>query len=152
VARPGFAQSVHQTLYHAEFSEDELTLEITETALTLPHATSARTLRELESLGVGIVLDDFGAGHSSLSRLKDHPHHGIKIDAGLVSGLPGDVGARAMAAAVIGMAKALGCIVTAQGVETTRQLDALRALGCERAQGPLLAAAVPADELAALLG
>ena len=151
VAQPGFAQSVHQTLHHAEFPEHRLTLEITETALTLPPAASARTLRDLESLGVGIVLDDFGTGHSSLRWLRDHPHHGIKIDSSLVSALPDDVAVQAMVAAVIGMARSLGCTVTAEGVETDCQLDALRALGCDRAQGPALAPPAPAGELAALL-
>jgi EAL domain-containing protein (putative c-di-GMP-specific phosphodiesterase class I) len=98
------------------------------------------------------VLDDAGAGDSSLGWLRDHPEHGIKIDSGLIAGLPGDLGDRAIVAALIGMAAALGCTVTAQGVDTEPQLDALRTLGCERAQGSLLARAMPADELAALLG
>ena len=151
VAKPGFAHSVHQTLKHAEFPAELLTLEITEAGLTAPDAVSARNLRELEELGVRIVLDDAGAGDSSLGWLKDHPDHGIKIDSDLVRGLPGDLGDRAIVAALIGMARALDATITAQGVETETQLDALRTLGCERAQGLLLARAVPADELAPLL-
>jgi diguanylate cyclase (GGDEF)-like protein len=151
VANPGFAQSVHQTLTHAEFPAELLTLEIAETALMVPDATSSRTLSDLESLGVRIVLDDFGTGYSSLGWLKDHPRDGIKIYGGLVSGLRDDVGGQAMVAAVIGMARALDSTVTAQGVETDAQLAALRALGCERAQGFLLARPMPEEELFTLL-
>ena len=151
VANPGFAQSVHQTLTHAEFPHELLTLELAETALMQPDDTSARTLRELESLGVRIVLDDFGTGYSSLGWLKDHPRDGIKIYAGLVDGLRDDVGGQATVAAVISMARALDSTVTAQGVESDEQLAALRALGCERAQGILLARPLPAAELVTLL-
>jgi diguanylate cyclase (GGDEF)-like protein len=151
LANPGFAQSVFQTLAHAEFPANLLTLEISETALTRPDAVSARTLCELDSLGVRIVVDDFGTGYSSLTWLKEHPIHGIKIDRSFVMGLGDDLVNRAIVAAVIGMAKALGCTVTAEGVETGAELDALRALNCERIQGFLLARPTPVDELAALL-
>ena len=117
----------------------------------LPDDASARTLSELDSLGVRIVLDDFGTGYSSLGWLKDHPHDGIKIYAGLVNGLRDDAGGQAMVAAVIGMARALDSTVTAQGVDSDEQLSALRALGCERAQGVLLARPLPADEIVTLL-
>jgi diguanylate cyclase (GGDEF)-like protein len=151
LARPGFAKSVQQTLAHAEFPAELLTLEIMETALMQPNAVTTRALRELESLGVRIVLDDFGTGYSSFSWLKQHSLHGIKIDRSFVSGLPEDLGDRAIVTAVIGIAGALGCTVTAEGVETPAQLDALQALGCERAQGFLLARPAPADELATLV-
>jgi EAL domain-containing protein (putative c-di-GMP-specific phosphodiesterase class I) len=151
LAKSGFARSVHQTLAHAEFPVELLTLEITETALMQPDGASAKTLRELESLGVRIVLDDFGTGYSSLSWLKHHPLHGLKIDPGYLVGLPEDGGERAIIAAVIGMARARGCTVTAKGVETEVQLDALRALDCERAQGFLLARPLTTDKLATLL-
>jgi EAL domain-containing protein (putative c-di-GMP-specific phosphodiesterase class I) len=151
VALPGFAQSVHQTLRHAQFPANRLTLEITETALLRPDVITVRTLADLESIGVRTVLDDFGTGYSSLAWLKQHPLDGIKIDRRFVSGLPGDVGDEAIVAAVIGIATALGCTVTAEGVETEEQLEALRALGCERVQGFLLARPMDADQLVALL-
>ena len=102
-------------------------------------------------LGVRIVLDDFGTGFSSLAWLRDHPQYGIKIDDDLIRSLPGNAADHAMVAAVIGMARALGCTVTARGVDTEMQLDALRALGCPRAQGFMLAPPVRAGELAALV-
>ena len=151
LARPGFAKSVHQTLMHAGFPADRLTLEITETALMQPTAITVRTLYELGSLGVRIVLDDFGGGHSSIRWLQDHPLDAVRIDSSFVQDLTEHDAGRAIVAAVIGIASALGCTVTAEGVETSSQLDALRELSCDRAQGLLLAGAVGADELAVLL-
>jgi diguanylate cyclase (GGDEF)-like protein len=151
LARPAFAKTVRQTLAHTEFPAQRLTLEVAETALTHPDAETNRTMRELDWLGIRIVLDDFGTGHSSLSWLKHHPFHGIKIDGTFVSGLPDDVADRAVVAAVVGIAGALGCPVTAVGVDHRAQLDAVRALNCDRAQGSLLGRPVLAGDLAALL-
>jgi diguanylate cyclase (GGDEF)-like protein len=151
VAHPGFARSVVQTLAHAELPATQLTLEITETALMRPDAVTARTLRELESHGIRIVLDDFGTGFSSLSWLKEHPVGAIKIDRSFVDGLAEDPRDQAIVAALIGMSRTLGVTVTAEGVETEEQLDALRALDCERVQGFLLARPLPAHELGPLL-
>ncbi len=148
LANPGFAQSVRQTLAHAEFPADQLVLEITETALVQTDTVAAHTLRELESHGIRIALDDFGAGSSSLAWLKEHPLDAIKIDRSFVAGLAGDSRDQAIVASLISLARALGCAVTAEGVETEDQLIALRLLDCERVQGFLLAHPLPADELA----
>jgi diguanylate cyclase (GGDEF)-like protein len=151
LANPGFAQSVRQTLAHAEFPAEQLVLEITETALVRSDTVAAHTLRELESQGIRIALDDFGTGNSSLAWLKEHPLDAIKIDRSFVAGLAGDSRDQAIVASLISLARALGCAVTAEGVETEDQLIALRLLDCERVQGFLLARPVPADELAELL-
>jgi diguanylate cyclase (GGDEF)-like protein len=151
IAHPGFARSVRLTLSHSEFSPEQLTLEITETALIRGDEVIARTLRELESHGIRIVLDDFGTGVSSLSWLKEHPVGALKIDRGFISGLADDVRDQAIVSSLIAMSRALGCTVTAEGVETEDQLDALRALDCERVQGFLLARPVPAAALEGLL-
>ncbi len=151
LANPGFARSVQQTLAHAEFPADQLVLEITETSLVRGDTLSAHTLRELESQGIRIALDDFGTGNSSLAWLKEHPLDAIKIDRSFVAGLAGDSRDQAIVASLISLARALGCAVTAEGVETEDQLIALRLLDCERVQGFLLAHPLPADELAKLL-
>jgi diguanylate cyclase (GGDEF)-like protein len=151
IAHPGFARSVRLILSHAGFSPESLTLEIPETALIRADEVIARTLRELEAQGIRIVLDDFGTGISSLSWLKEHPVSAIKIDRGFISGLAGDVRDQAIVSSLIGMSRALGCTVTAEGVETEEQLETLRALDCERVQGFLLARPLPAVELEALL-
>jgi diguanylate cyclase (GGDEF)-like protein len=151
LARPGFANSVRQTMAHARFPVELLTLEVTETTLIGSDAATARNLQELGSLGVGIVLDDFGTGYSSLSLLKHHPVRGIKIDRGFVAGLPDDRINHAIVGGVISMARGMGCTVTAEGIENTTQRDALRALDCERGQGFLLARPMAAEALAELL-
>ena len=151
IAHPGFARSVRLTLSHAEFSPKQLTLEITETALIGDDEMIARTLRELESHGIRIVLDDFGTGVSSLSWLKELPVGALKIDRGFIGGLADDVRDQAIVSSLIGLSRALGCTVTAEGVETEEQLDALRALDCERVQGFLLARPLPSAALETLL-
>ncbi len=151
LANPGFARSVQQTLAHAEFPADQLVLEITETALVRCDTVAAHTLRDLESQGIRIALDDFGTGNSSLAWLKEHPLDAIKIDGSFVAGLAGDSRDQAIVASLISLARALGCAVTAEEVETEDQLIALRLLDCERVQGFLLARPLAADELAALL-
>jgi diguanylate cyclase (GGDEF)-like protein len=151
LTNPGFALSVQQTLAHAEFPADQLVLEITETALVRSDTVAAHTLRELESHGIRIALDDFGTGNSSLCWLKEHPLDAIKIDRSFVAGLAADSRDQAIVASQISLARALGCAVTAEGVETEDQLIALRLLDCERVQGFLLARPLPADELTSLL-
>jgi len=151
LANPGFARSVQQTLAHAEFPADQLVLEITETALVCSDTVAAHTLRDLESQGIRIALDDFGTGNSSLAWLKEHPLDAIKIDGSFVAGLAGDSRDQAIVASLISLARALGCGVTAEAVETEDQLIALRMLDCERVQGFLLAHPLGADELAELL-
>jgi predicted signal transduction protein with EAL and GGDEF domain len=148
---PGFARSVRLILSHAEFSADQLTLELAEAALIRADAATARTLHELESHGIRIVLDDFGTGVSSLSWLKEHPVSAIKIDRSFIGGLAQDTRDQAIVSSLVALSKALGCTVTGEGIETVEQLAALRTLDCERAQGFLLARPMPAAQLEALL-
>jgi diguanylate cyclase (GGDEF)-like protein len=151
VASPDFPLWVRQTLWHAQFPASRLNLEITETALMNPDAATANSLRELDTLGIGLILDDFGTGYSSLSWLKQRRFSAIKIDHSFIRGLPNDRGDRAIVGGVIDMAKALGCTVTAEGVETQGQLDTLETLGCDRVQGFLLMEPVPEAALIRLL-
>jgi diguanylate cyclase (GGDEF)-like protein len=139
LAKSGFAQSVHQTLAHADFPAELLTLEVTEGALGQDDEVTVRTLAELRSLGVRVTVDDFGAGSASLLGFRERPVDGIKIDRRFVTGLPDDAVSFAVVAAVSSMGTALGATVTAKGVETEAQLVSLRAMGCARAQGFLLA-------------
>jgi EAL domain-containing protein (putative c-di-GMP-specific phosphodiesterase class I) len=151
VSDPDFALWVRQTLAHAEFPADKLALEITETALMRPDAVATRNLRALDALGARVVLDDFGTGFSSLSWLKHHPFSAIKIDRSFIAGVAERSDDHSIVAAVISMGKALGCTVTAEGVETDEQLAALLHLDCERAQGFLLAKPISATEMIRLV-
>jgi diguanylate cyclase (GGDEF)-like protein len=139
LAKAGFAQSVYQTLAHANLPAELLTLEVTEGALMQSDDVTARTLEELRLLGVRLTVDDFGAGSAPLVGFCERPLDGIKIGRQFLRGLPDDAVSFAVVAAISSMGTALGATVTAKGVETEAQLVSLRAMGCERAQGFLLA-------------
>ncbi len=106
-------------------------------------------LQDLDALGVGIVLDDFGQGHSSIAHLTSMPIKAIKIDRAFINGVrePGDK--QAICSAMIAMSRELGIAVIAEGVENELQVKFLRERGCDAVQGflftePLPATAVPA--------
>jgi EAL domain-containing protein (putative c-di-GMP-specific phosphodiesterase class I) len=103
--------------------------------LSGPHATSA--LAALRELGVRLSIDDFGTGYSSLSRLQRLPMSRFKIDRTFVDGIEGD-DSGTLAQAMILMAHSLNLTVTAEGVETERQLGFLVAHGCDVVQGYLI--------------
>src|SRR5215210_2770578 len=109
------------------------------------------TLTALRRLGVHLLLDDFGTGYSSLSYLRSFPIDVIKVDQSFVQGVGGEQGDEAILAAVVGLAKALGLTVVAEGVETEDQLSRIRALGCQLAQGYHFSEARPPDQLGDLL-
>jgi EAL domain-containing protein (putative c-di-GMP-specific phosphodiesterase class I) len=123
-------------------------VELTESALMEDPERASRVLRQMHELGVRISIDDFGTGYSSLSYLKRFPARTVKIDRSFVSGLPSDSDDAAITQAVIAMAHTLGLNVVAEGVETTQQMDTLRAMGCDQAQGFLLGRPMNADDLA----
>lgn len=137
---------VRELLKKYEVPPGLLDLEITESiAMDNPRVIAAR-LRQLKDLGVLISMDDFGTGYSSLGYLQQLPIDRLKIDRSFVMEMETDRG-RSLAETIVTLAHRLGLSVLAEGVETTKQLDYLRALGCEHAQGFLYAKAMPAEEL-----
>jgi hypothetical protein len=96
-------------------------------------------------------LDDFGTGYSSLSYLQSFPFDKIKLDRSIASAVASEPKARAIVHAVVGLAKALGTSITAEGVETQEQLEALRQLGCDQAQGYLLGRPAPFRDIGSRL-
>ena len=117
-----------------------LTLEITEGALMRDAASTVQTLTTLRELGVQLAVDDFGTGYSSLAYLQRFPVHALKVDRSFVAGLdlPGGGDSAAIVRAVAGLATALDLRTVAEGIETSSQLAAVRALGCDLGQGFLL--------------
>ena len=97
------------------------------------------------------MLDDFGTGYSSLAYLKRFPLDVLKIDRSFVAGLGRDEDDAAIVAAIVQMARTLGLTVVAEGVERPEQLERLRELGCDRAQGRLIAEPMPAGEIERLM-
>lgn len=124
-----------------------LCLEITESAIMRDPATAARTLAALRDLGAQLAIDDFGTGYSSLAQLLTLPLDTLKIDRTFTAGLGTAKDAEAIVTSIIAMAHAVDLTVIAEGVENERQLDTLRALSCDQAQGYHLGRPVAADEL-----
>jgi EAL domain-containing protein (putative c-di-GMP-specific phosphodiesterase class I) len=129
---------------------DALTLEMTETAAVKDIEAADRVLGALDALGVELSLDDFGTGHSSLARLARFPIDEVKIDRSFVSELAASE--RPIVATTIQLAQGLGLRVVAEGVEDAMTLGALRAMGCDLAQGYHLSPPLTASELEAFLG
>ena len=152
LSQPDFPLWVRQTLAHAQFSPAMLSLELTETSLLRPDSVSIGNVQALEKMGVRVALDDFGTGYSSLTWLRDHSFGSIKIDRSFVAGIQEQDSSRAIVAAIIRMARDVGCIVTAEGVETEEQLRILESLGCDQAQGFLIAHPAGTRELLQCLG
>lgn len=129
-----------------------LFLEITESAMMEDADSAISALATLHSLGVGLSVDDFGTGYSSFNYVKHLEVDALKIHRDFVAGVTRDPGDLAIVRAIITLAKSLGLKVVAEGVETAEQMSAIRALGCDLAQGHYFAPPQPADQLAALLG
>lgn len=131
---------------------DWLELEVTEHLFLTPESGDAvATLRRLSDLGVTISIDDFGAGYSSLGRLRDLPVDKIKIDKRFIADLGIRHDAEKLVRAIIALAKSLDITVTGEGVEGDYQLDFLIAEGCDCAQGYRLSPPLPHQEFAAML-
>jgi len=122
----------------------DLELEITESLAMQNTTRTIATLQKLREMGVQIAIDDFGTGHSSLNYLRSFPIDSVKIDQEFVQEIEESAADRAIVSAVIGMARGLRLRVTAEGVETERQLQFLREQGCEEVQGFLFGEPVPA--------
>ncbi|MGA2522350.1 MAG: EAL domain-containing protein, partial [Acidimicrobiales bacterium] len=147
IDHPDIVSTVERILEDTGLPPDNLTLEITESALMNDAVSALRVLRALKALGVMLAIDDFGTGYSSLSHLQRFPLDILKIDKSFVDELGADRGGPEIVAAVIKLAHALDLQVIAEGVETERQLEVLRRLDCDLAQGYLFSRPVPADEL-----
>ncbi len=147
---PHLDAKVGRVLGETGLDPSRLNLEMTESVLMSDSTWSAGQLAKLKALGVDLSADDFGTGYSSLAYLKRFPLDVIKADLSFVAGLPDSVEDVAVVHAIVGLADVLGLSVVAEGVETSDQLDALRALDCELGQGYLWSPAVPADEVLAV--
>ncbi len=135
-----------QTRVH-EVSPAHLKLEITE-SLILDYAKVVGLIAHSHRVGIKVALDDFGTGYSSLGHLHKLAFDTLKLDQGFIRQLD-DPRCMAIVRAVVGMARALGCDIVAEGVETEKQLAQLKALGCEYAQGYLVGKPEGVDEAVA---
>eukprot|EP01037_Dinobryon_pediforme_P016934 gene16934-17122_t len=135
VVRDGIADTLANITMAAGGSPADLILDVTERALIDDPRRATRQLEALRARGFRIALDDFGAGWSSLSQLRDLPLDLIKLHGALAEALPTDPGARAVVGMIVALSWQLGLDCTIKGVETEAQAEAARALGIHRMQG-----------------
>lgn len=150
LSEPDLAAQVRSVLIETGLEPEALQLEITESVL-LDDSEALATAHQLRALGVQLAIDDFGTGYSSLSYLRRLPVDVVKVDRTFVRHLPHDAGTRAIVYAVCELAHHLGMTVTAEGIETVAELEAVRALECDRAQGYYYAKPLPPSELTSYL-
>ncbi|MFB6248014.1 MAG: putative bifunctional diguanylate cyclase/phosphodiesterase [Salinibacter sp.] len=127
------------------------TVEVTERILADGEQANRAAVQQLRDLGVRIEVDDFGTGYSSIQALLDFPLDGLKIDRGLLTGVPDDARATSVVQSILEMGRRLDLTVTAEGIETTAQLETLRGLDCPLGQGFLFSRPVPAGDLPSLI-
>jgi diguanylate cyclase len=142
-----FPESVAELLAEFGVPANQLTLEITETALAADTLAAARAVVALAGQGIAIAIDDFGMGYTSLSQLRILPIAELKLHQSFVMDLGQDERDRAIVRSVIGLANGLGCRVTAEGVETPAAASWLATAGCHYAQGFLFSKPLPYVEL-----
>jgi diguanylate cyclase (GGDEF)-like protein/PAS domain S-box-containing protein len=147
---PELVAAVEDALRTTGLPPGALCLEVTETALMRDPAAAAAKLNSLRDLGIRLAIDDFGTGYSSLAKLLHLPLDILKIDQSFVSELDNSNGAEVIVTSIIAMAHAVGLIVIAEGVETTSQLEVLRRLDCDQAQGFYFSKPIAPESLFAL--
>jgi diguanylate cyclase (GGDEF)-like protein/PAS domain S-box-containing protein len=149
--RDDFVRRVASALHAPSLDPRHLCFELTESALADEHGAAVTALRALRDLGCGLAIDDFGTGWSALAHLKRFPFDSLKIDRSFVSGLGDDPEDEAIVGAIVGVARALGLDVVAEGVETRTQVQALAGHGVEVVQGFLFGRPVDAATFEARL-
>jgi diguanylate cyclase (GGDEF)-like protein/PAS domain S-box-containing protein len=151
IAQPAFGVSFLERCRRAGANPKQLVVEITETDLLAPGASSLANMQKLRFAGIHVSIDDFGTGYSSLAHLLELPVDGVKIDRRFVAGIDVDPAATNLTTAIIGLSESLrlGCV--AEGVEQPYQRDRLIELGCSAFQGWLYSAAVAPEEMLAMM-
>jgi diguanylate cyclase (GGDEF)-like protein/PAS domain S-box-containing protein len=145
------AGHIEETMRKTGLEPSRLKLEITESAFLGDLQAAQYTLRRMQAMGVKWSLDDFGTGYSSLSHLHRLKVDTVKIDRSFTSRIGGDDNGAEVVRAIVALAHNLGMDVVGEGVETMEQLEHLRTLGCEHAQGFFFARPVTAAEAGTLI-
>ena len=149
--RPDLPELVHQILVQTGLPAFLLELEVTEKILLDSDRATQQLLGQIREIGVGLAFDDFGTGYASLTHLKRTPLSRLKIDRSFVRDLATDHDSAAIVSAIAGLGKRLGLSIIAEGVEDSSQLETLREMGCDEAQGYLFGKPMPAAEFSRLL-
>jgi diguanylate cyclase (GGDEF)-like protein/PAS domain S-box-containing protein len=149
--RPELASEVMEAVDAAGLDPQSLTLELAESILMDDDQPIGAMLHELRQRGFRLALDNFGAGYSSLGRLRDLPVDILKIDRSFVAGIGQGLADAAILRAIIGIANSLGLMTIAEGVERPEQLAALNGMGCQAGQGFYLSKTLDSEGMEALL-
>jgi len=144
---PEVADRYEAILREHGLNPEHVVLEITESSVMSDTARGLGMLARLRLKGFGLSVDDFGTGYSSLSQLSQIPFTALKIDRNFVSGAPTQPRKRAMIETSLDLARKLDLKVVAEGVETVEEWQLLAGLGCDYAQGYLISAPVPGEQL-----
>jgi len=147
VADRTLAKTVAQIIDRTGIAAGAVVLELTENTLMQDTASTIDALHALRSHGVHLSIDDFGTGYSSLAYLKRFPVESLKIDRSFIDGLGQETEDTSIVEAIIRLAHALELSAVAEGLETPTQLETLRTLGCDFAQGFLLGRPLPAEAI-----
>ncbi len=151
LGHPGIVDDVRTALQDAGLAPSCLALEISESVLMANVESSAALLLQLRKLGVDLQMDDFGTSYSSLSYLPRLPLQGIKVDRSFVHRIGGRRIDLDIVRSIVDLARTLGLVVIAEGVETLAQRERLIAFGCELGQGDLFAKPLEPAAASALL-
>ena len=151
LSQPDLAKTVERVLRETGFEASRLILDVTETVYIKVLEGNTAALHGLKSLGVGISIDDFGVGYSSLAYLKRLPADMLKIDKSFIKGIGVDEEDTAIVRMVIELAHTLGMEVVAEGVESEEQAAQLKEMGCDYAQGFFFSEPLPPEEVARFL-
>ncbi len=147
-----FADNLIEALETGGISSKDIEIEITEGVFLGANAdASRRSIDRMSDYGIPLALDDFGTGYASLSHLRNLPVSTIKVDRSFVSGIASSNSDRAIVAAIVSMANALGTRVVAEGIENEAQEQILRDLGCPVGQGFYFGRPVPSHEVVPLI-
>lgn len=138
--------SIEQIIEDCKLDPQFLEFEITESILIDNTARAATILNDLHRIGVYVSIDDFGTGFSSLSYLKNYPIDSLKIDRSFVQDIPNEKEDVAIVNAILALGKNLGINITAEGIETSEQLEFFKNGPCRIAQGFLISKPLPQDE------
>jgi diguanylate cyclase (GGDEF)-like protein len=144
---PGLMQVIVGALAASGLQPTRLEIEITETVLLQNKETTLALLHQLRALGIRIAMDDFGTGYSSLTYLQCFPFDKIKIDRSFVKDITENTGSLNIVRAVAALANGMGMTATAEGVETSEQLDKITSEGCTEMQGYLFSRPLPVHEI-----
>jgi EAL domain-containing protein (putative c-di-GMP-specific phosphodiesterase class I) len=135
LANATLAQKICGTIARAGLDTSSIQIELTESTMLEEGEVPRETLRRLKQAGISLALDDFGTGYSSLSCLHRLPVDTVKIDKSFIQHLQEDAHSLPFVEAIIGVAKTLGLLIVAEGIETEDQSSTMRRLGCDFLQG-----------------